>query len=117
MGEIMDATIGTILVVGFPVALIIVMMAFGKFSVKPEEDSLSEHKKPQRLLGFFIARDMPRLDQKAHIIKSHQYLCGVVNSKINRNGNRDQRNNHCPMQFVINVFFRHACWTFFFGLA
>lgn len=32
----MDATIGTILVVGFPVALIIVLMAFGKFSVKPE---------------------------------------------------------------------------------
>ena len=32
----MDATIGTILVVGFPVTLIIVMMAFGKFSVKPE---------------------------------------------------------------------------------
>ena len=32
----MDATIGTLLVVGFPVALILVMVAFGKFSVKPE---------------------------------------------------------------------------------
>ena len=32
----MDATIGTILVVGFPVSLALVLYLFGKFSVKPD---------------------------------------------------------------------------------
>lgn len=36
MGAFMDSTIGTILVVGFPVVLVIVLMLFGKFSVKPD---------------------------------------------------------------------------------
>jgi len=35
-GMMMDTTIGTILVVGFPIALILALMAFGKFSVKPD---------------------------------------------------------------------------------
>lgn len=32
----MDPTIGVILVVGFPVALVLALLAFGKFSVRPE---------------------------------------------------------------------------------
>lgn len=32
----MDATVGTILVIGFPLVLCLAIYAFGKFSVKPE---------------------------------------------------------------------------------
>ena len=32
----MNETIGVILVVGFPVVLVLLLMAFGKFSVRPE---------------------------------------------------------------------------------
>ena len=32
----MNETVGVILVVGFPVVLVLLMMAFGKFSVRPE---------------------------------------------------------------------------------
>ena len=32
----MNETLGVILVVGFPVVLILLLMAFGKFSVRPE---------------------------------------------------------------------------------
>ena len=32
----MDPTFGVILVVGFPVVLILLLMAFGRFSVRPK---------------------------------------------------------------------------------
>jgi hypothetical protein len=35
-GDKMDPTVGTVLVVGFPIILCLAIYAFGKFSVKPD---------------------------------------------------------------------------------